>query len=302
MTDEVIASEVGSSEDPMSVLPVIIRPLAGGEVDENFVIEAYYVFPHSRWRLQFFTEKLMFKEEIVDGSGNLFYPVRQGVLPNIQFYFKLSCWMGSTWSPPTLSKWMRIGLRVPYFRHSGGMVPDRPIIQVYGFPGATVRLYEADSGVVLHGTGIVESGGVAYVRVTEKLPVGDFYMTCNQTINGLQSGWAEKVFFHVRDMKLRIINPYNGSVVSQKPRITGVGHPGSIIKLYQAGWGGVVHGSGKVEDSSGSWQFFVTENLPVGEFPMTASETLDGVEYGYSNTVMLSVQASIEDDHTTETE
>jgi hypothetical protein len=298
MIDEIIAGERGSSKDSKFVVPVITQPSTGGDKYGVVSIYAYYAFPHSKWKIEFFTAKGMSQEVIVDGSGDLSYSIANEVPVNTEFYLKLSCLSGSSWSPTASSNWMKIIIRPPSFWHYGLEVPDRPIISLWGYPGATIRLYEAGSGVVLYGTGIVGSNGQAHVRVTEKMHVGDFYMTCNQTIDEVESGWADDNLFKVKDVKLKITPPV--SEVSQKPRVTGVGHPGSIIKLYQAGWGGVVHGSGKVEDSNGNWIIDVTENLPVGEFPMTASETLDGVEYGYADTVMFSVRASIVDDHSAE--
>lgn len=302
MTVEVDASEHDDTANPMFYPPLIFRPTAEDAENGDFTIHARSSSYAFSWRVRIFTSAGKIKEMNVYIPGDLVYRTSiSEIPPGTKFYFDVSYRSSFGMSAPARTRDLIMDINPPSFR-STGSVPDRPVVEVWGYPGATVRLYEAGSGAVVHGTGIVGPNSLAKVRVTEKLPVGEFHMTCNQTFNGVQSGWAKTGLFRVQDVKLEIRQPTDGSVVSQKPRVIGVGHPGAIIKLYQAGWGGVVHGSVKVDDTNSGWIIDVTESLPVGEFSMTASETLDGVEYGYSDTRTFSVRASIEDDHSVETE
>ncbi|WP_419708234.1 hypothetical protein [Pseudomonas sp. NFX224] len=73
-----------------------------------------------------------------------------------------------------------------------------------GVPGATVRFYEAGSGVVLYGTAVVGLDGKWGSETTVALPAGQFSLTCDQFGSGWQSDYSVVTKFTVNPPRPQI--------------------------------------------------------------------------------------------------
>jgi hypothetical protein len=141
----------------------------------------------------------MLQEHIQHSGPHLSYRVPNDLIkPGTNFYFRVDykdLWFWSAWA---WSGDKVMTIEKPVIHPPVQETSDKPLVHGRGYPGATVKLVQAGYGGVVHGSGVVNVYGEWHIQVTEKLPVGEFRMTANQTSNNAVSDWAETVTFIVR--------------------------------------------------------------------------------------------------------
>ncbi|WP_256586272.1 hypothetical protein [Pseudomonas sp. Irchel s3f10] len=97
----------------------------------------------------------------------------------------------------------------------------RPLVEGEGYPDATVRIYQADSGVVLYGEAKVSVNGYWSTTLLQDLPAGRFTFTAQQSYGGSNlPGWAKGVDVFVTTAPV-ITPPDPGSYQNQVFTVTG---------------------------------------------------------------------------------
>ena len=249
----------------------------------------------TEWNLQIFQNGYMIKDEKQGHAAGLFYTVPRDLIAVGNFWFRVDYYIFPLWSRWEDSGNKIMGLDKPVITNpTNGMVVSRfPRVSGTGRPGATVRVYEAGSGAIVHATATVGSNGQWDTNVTQPLRVGSFGLTANQTVGNISSDWSTTVQVTVIYVEPpRIIVPYGGSVLpTHFPVVSGLGTPGATVYMHKARSDEeLIHGSGTVGDD-GKWGFKVTEPIPSGN-PMylKANQVLDGKTSDFSPDVEFSVR------------
>ncbi|MNK74170.1 hypothetical protein D3C87_936770 [compost metagenome] len=176
--------------------PSITQPLPGVYLTPGFLIEAR-AREAAAWRLEIYTGPTLI-HSYNQARGPFSYQVPSNLIaPGTKFYFRIDY---AEW--PTRSAWAWsgdkvMGLEKPIIHPPSQVSTDKPLVFGRGYPGATIKLYEAGYGGVVHGSGVVDNNGEWRVQVTEKLRPGEFPMTANQTLNDAVSDWAQTATFVV---------------------------------------------------------------------------------------------------------
>ncbi|WP_246376030.1 hypothetical protein [Pseudomonas crudilactis] len=97
----------------------------------------------------------------------------------------------------------------------------RPLVEGEGYPDATVRIYQADSRVILYGETKVSANGYWSTTLLQDLPAGRFTFTAQQSYGGSNlPGWAKGVDVFVTTAPV-ITPPDPGSYQNQVFTVTG---------------------------------------------------------------------------------
>jgi hypothetical protein len=164
---------------------------------------------------------------------------------------------------------------------AGAITGPRPRFAGRGIPGATITLYQANSGTVLFGTAVVGANSNWQITPVVDLFEGPFQLVVNQTISNTEY-WSDNVRITVAATKPVITEPAEFSVTNRRPLIAGRGIPGATIKLYQANSGTVLFGTAIV-DASGTWKIVPVVDLYVGPLQLVVSQTISNAEYWSDN-------------------
>ncbi|MGE8067765.1 hypothetical protein [Pseudomonas sp. NPDC089569] len=289
MTDEVDV-KVGEEQVPQLTPPTFGSPKSG-YVEPGFLVTASTLSgSEDRWELK-----------VMEGDNELyFFEVESSRFSHHVPYDKIS--FGTRFSLrlryqtfPIWSQWASLdnlimvdGKPMITSPVDGDFTGSRPYVTGHGIPFAQVKLYQAGSGVVVHGTTSVNSNRSWIARVDVEFPKGSFELTANQSFDGWVSDWADSVKFTVTDKPV-IESPVNGAVTSLRPRVTGRGEIGAEIKLYQAGNEDVVYGTAVV-DRDRAWETIPSVDFSPGSFDLTARQSLNGWESDWADSVKLTVK------------
>lgn len=171
---------------------------------------------------------------------------------------------------------------------NGSIISHRLRVHGSGLSGATVELYEINSGAALFsGSAIVDRGGNWSLTNSPPFRTGDLRLQVVQKVNGVQIGKSGVVHCSTLEKPL-IILPVNGSVVSDKLEVTGEGVPGAIIQLFEWGNADKPYGETKA-DSLGTWKAETSRPLPQGQFILTAIQQSGGGKSDFADPVALKV-------------
>ncbi|MHC8311200.1 hypothetical protein ACYZUC_16495 [Pseudomonas sp. GT1P32] len=201
MIDEAVTAKEGTPIESLVTAPTITEPAVGEYIVPGFLIRAETnITPLSEWNIEIHDAKSMLLKSNYKTTSNYvrFTVSKELIQPGAGFYFKLEYYSWPFWSKWAWSGDKVMGIDRPYFLSGSGPVySTTPVIKAAGFPGAIIRLYEAGSGVHVHGEGTVRADGTVDIQVTKPLWSGNFPMTANQTKNGVTSGWANQRNFIV---------------------------------------------------------------------------------------------------------
>ena len=146
----------------------------------------------------------------------------------------------------------------------------RPTLIGTGHDLARIRIYEADSGVVLYGSGIV-TGGQWQIPLTVSLPNGAFVFHAEQTYDSVVT-WSEKVPVIVRPVPPVITGPAPNS--TQPPSFTLTGSGGIAGATIRAFIDQTQSQVGQASVTGDSWNVSVTP--PTGPRSLTVEQTENG--------------------------
>lgn len=201
------------------------------------------------------------------------------IVPGTGFYIMADYYVWPVWSRWAYSGDLVFGFDPPDILHpaNGSTVTPKTEIHGAGVSGATVRLFEAGSGAVEHGRGVVDIHGGWKITPTIGFPIKYFPLTAIQSIGGGSSGWSKSVNYNVvRESAPSITSPRSGETLSYRGFVGGTGTPGYEVKLFQHGDPNTVYSYADVQDN-GTWYVSMRRDLPLGPFSMTANQTKDGV-------------------------
>lgn len=181
--------------------PVITEPVEGANTGPRPRVAGRGI-PGATIKLyQAYSGTVLFGTAVVDANGDWqttpvvdFFEGRFQLVVN-QTISNTEYWSENVWlnvnvfrvSPPTITT-----------PENGAIVrTDKPMVRGRGFPGAVVKLYQANVGDTVFGTAGVPPDGVWSVFPTVAFPKGAFSLTANQSIESGISDWAEDVTFTV---------------------------------------------------------------------------------------------------------
>ncbi|MBV7554293.1 hypothetical protein KW841_18255 [Pseudomonas sp. PDM28] len=199
MDNEINTTENAASEEIHWGAPTILAP-RDHTVAPGFIIQAGHVSKPTHWKVEIFNFMLQKVHEYTERTTPYVYyqtPVNL-VAPGRSFFFTVKYYRTKEWSSTANSGFIKMGLAKPSINPPSQASTTKPLVFGRGYPGATVKLYEAGYGGVVHGSGVVDANGEWRVQVTEPLRVGDFPMTANQSLDDMVSDWADTVTFVVR--------------------------------------------------------------------------------------------------------
>jgi hypothetical protein len=168
------------------------------------------------------------------------------------------------------------------------ITPGFQIYVNYGARGAKWRLQIFTGPNMLHQH--IETAPYLNYLVPQNLiaPGTPFYFRVDYYLSPFWSDWAwsgDKVMTPPKP----IINPPTQET-SDRPVVFGRGYPGATVRLYHAGYGGTVHGSGVV-GANGEWRIQVTSPLIGGVFRMTAHQTFNNAVSDWAENVTFLVRS-----------
>ncbi|MBD9587838.1 hypothetical protein IB254_12295 [Pseudomonas sp. PDM03] len=184
--------------------PQITSPISA--VDNTFVFKIQAITARrevgSNWNLQireFLTGRII--SEILKPAPSVTFEhsVPLGtILPGTSFEIAIQCVERGYLTPWGYKLVGRMGLGIPYMLSASGDIhTNKPLLKLSGSPKATIRLYKAGSGAIVHGEGEAGADGTVWIQVEVPLSSGHFPMTANQTFNGETSGWMGTREFNV---------------------------------------------------------------------------------------------------------
>lgn len=277
MADETDIKD-GEEQSPNWVRPTIYYP-SSGTVLPGFLVQASIdVFNPSKWQLKIMEgdQQLYFVEQ---SAGRTFshYVKSDAIKFGAKFVVHVHYFVFPGWS-----EWASVGNLVmadpkPVITEplKGAHTGPRPRVAGRGVPGATINLYQANSGTVLFGTAVVDSIGDWQITPVVDFFEGPFELVVNQKLNNTEY-WSDNVRITVGNFTVSpptINTPANGAVVREnKPEVIGRGLPGALVKLYQAHFGHIVYGTTYV-DMSGVWRLRPEVAFPKGSFSLTANQS-----------------------------
>ncbi len=155
-----------------------------------------------------------------------------------------------------------------------------PTITGTGQAGAKVQLWR--NGMPHSSVGYVSgtSGVGTWSLTTYISSEGSLTVSVREEFSGW-NGHIDSVAVSF-EIKLPVADPFiddpkpNQIITVPKPTVSGKGHSGAIIRIYEAGSGAILYGSGSV--SNGSWSIPLTESLPSRRITLVAGQTFNGVE------------------------
>ncbi|WP_085709594.1 MULTISPECIES: Ig-like domain-containing protein [unclassified Pseudomonas] len=155
------------------------------------------------------------------------------------------------------------------------------------YPGATIKILV--NGTV-YGSGSATSS--SWNVQASNLPIGTaIKIVATQTLNGVTTAVSPELVVNVLDdvREPVIESPKTGDVITvPKPTISGTGHSGATIRIYEAGSDAILYGSGNV--SNGSWSIDLTEPLPNRRITLVAGQTFNNGTVKWSNEVPVDVR------------
>ncbi|MDD0970772.1 MULTISPECIES: hypothetical protein [Pseudomonas] len=157
---------------------------------------------------------------------------------------------------------------------SGDSLRERqPMINGKGHSGATIKVYEADSGVILYGSGTAQ-GGQWSIRLTTPLPIGPFTFHASQEYAG-QTTWSDKVPVSVLPKLPVITQPAAQSVQNRSFTVSGIeGEVGAIMRILLDLNDTVVGTLQSVTGNAWSVLVDIPASIPPGEVRLAAQQTL----------------------------
>jgi hypothetical protein len=278
MVDEADIKD-GEEQTPNWVKPTIYQPRSG-TVSPGFSVGASIdVFNPAKWQLKVMEgdKQLYFVEE---RAGQYFdhYIKNDVIKPGSKFVVHVHYFAFPAWS-----QWASVNLVMadakPIITEpvEGANTGPRPRVAGRGIPGATIKLYQANSGTVLFGTAVVDANGNWQTTPVVDFFEGPFQLVVNQTISNTEY-WSDNVWITVYALSVSppmIAIPDNGEIVkTDKPMVRGRGFPGAVVKLYQAYVGDTVFGTVDVPPS-GVWSITPTVAFPKGQFSLTANQSTE---------------------------
>jgi hypothetical protein len=287
----------GEEQSPNWVRPSIYKPKSG-TVFPGFLVEANIdVFDASKWQLKIMEgdNQLYFVEE---SAGQWFshYVKSDAIMPGSRFIVHVHYFASLAWSQWASLENVVMGTPKPEITEpaEGTNTHPRPRVAGRGFPGATVKLYQAGHGTVLFGTAVVGADGNWETIPVESFFEGPFDLTVNQTFNNVVSEYSETRTFTVTKFTVSpptIVFPVNGEVVkTNRPAVSGRGLPGATVKLYQANVADVVFGSDLVAPNA-IWSITPSVNFPNGRFSLTANQTSVSGSSDFATPVNITVES-----------
>jgi hypothetical protein len=285
----------GDEQSPNWVRPDIYEPRSG-TVLPGFMVKANIDVLHpSKWQLKIMEgdKQLYFVEE---SAGQWFnhYVEKDVIKPGSKFVVHVHYFLTLAWSQWASMTNLVMGVSKPVITEpvEGVITGSKPRVSGRGYPGATVKLCQAGSGVILYGTAVVDQNGNWETVPVVNFPEGEFELTTSQAYNNVDSDWSDSVRFTVNTFTLSpptIRTPADGSVVTtNRPDVFGRGFPGALVKLYQANVGNTVFGSAYVPPS-GNWSISPSVNFPEGVFSMTANQSGETGTSDWASTVTITV-------------
>lgn len=161
-------------------------------------------------------------------------------------------------------------LAPPTINNPGVARTARPTLSGTGVAGATVKLYQAGVGTIVFATAKVQDNNTWTAPLTESLWMADpFEMTAMQTLNTLESGWANTTSFAV------LFKPVISTVTvspDRKPTVSGTGGlPGANLQIWLSGGHGGVQLQTNVRHD-GTWSVTATTAWPSNRYSITAKQ------------------------------
>lgn len=151
--------------------------------------------------------------------------------------------------------------------------------------GALLFIYKGPNDVISNGT----NNGDGTWRARVQIPRGSdrITLTAKQSVNGKISDISNSVtvVLKVNPVVIDIPQP-NDIITTPTPTVSGKGHDGAEIKIYESGNSALVYGSGVVRN--GTWAIPLVKSLPIGGFIFHASQTYHEL-VKWSNTVLVTV-------------
>lgn len=277
MADEADIKD-GEEQSPNWVSPTIHYPRSG-TVSPGFMVQANIdVFGASKWQLKIMEgdKQLYFVEE---NAGQTFthYVKNDAIKPGSKFVVHVHYFASLFWS-----EWASVNNLVmadpkPVITEpvEGAHTGPRPRVAGRGISGATINLYQANSGTVLFGTAVVDANGNWQTTPVVDFFEGPFELVVNQKLNNTEY-WSDNVRITVGYFRVSpptITAPANGEIVrGNKPEVIGRGLPGALVKLYQANVGDTVFGTTYV-GMDGVWRVRPEVAFPKGRFSLTANQS-----------------------------
>ena len=157
---------------------------------------------------------------------------------------------------------------------SGDSLRERqPVINGKGHSGATIKVYEADSGVILYGSGTAQ-GGQWSIRLTTPLPIGRFTFHVSQDYAG-ETTWSDKVPVFVLPGLPVITQPAAQSEQNRSFTVSGTGgEVGAIMRIHLDLNDAVVGTPQSVAGNDWSVPVVIPASIAPGEVRLTAQQTL----------------------------
>jgi hypothetical protein len=167
----------------------------------------------------------------------------------------------------------------------------RPTISGEGTPGATVRFLQTGVGGD-YGSAEVGTDGKWTDSFKVDVPHSPFSLTCDQILNGLQSGYSLPVTFTLSFPAPILCTPAIGEKLQLiRPTVSGEGVPGATVRFFQKGVGITLFGTAQV-DAGGGWTGSFTSGVPQSPFPLTCDQTLNGIQSKYSPPLILTLRVA----------
>lgn len=289
MADEIDSKDDGE-QSPDWVRPEIWEPTRETVVPGFRALVYCDVIKPSKWQLKIMDgdKQLYFVEaNAVDDHWFEHYVPIGAIKPGTKFILHAHYFVFPAWSQWASTKELVMPDYSPVITQpaEGAVTPTRrPTIVGRGIRGATIKLYEAYSGVVLYGTTVVDGDGNWQIIPAVELRPGPFTLVVSQTISNSET-WSNNVTIMV-DTKPLIREPTGGAVTSIRPMFTGQGVPGATVKLYQAYSGVVLYGTAVV-NSSGTWQIIPVVDLPKGPMVMVVNQIVANREFWSDNVTII---------------
>lgn len=153
----------------------------------------------------------------------------------------------------------------------------KPTIYGIGQNGATIRIYESGSGVVLYGSDTV-NGDSWSIPLTEPLPNRRITLVAGQTFHGIET-WSNEVPLNVRlkPGTPLITNPPANAIVNRTFDISGTGGvAGADIRVLLDLQDRLV-GTTQVQGNSWNASVSLPSDIPPGEVRLACEQLLNGV-------------------------
>jgi hypothetical protein len=292
MADEADIKD-GEEQNPNWARPELHQPRPGATVVPGFLVSAYMdVITPSKWQLKIMEgdKQLYFLEE--SSRQHFDHRVKlDAIKPGTKFDVHVHCYHFPAWGQWASVYGVVMADPKPVITEpvQGAVTGKRPRFAGRGLPGATINLYQANSGAVLFGTAVVDANGNWQITPVVDLFDGPLQLVVNQTISNTEY-WSENVRIIVGDPKPVITEPVAGAITGLRPRVAGRGIPGATINLYQANSGTVLFGTAVVGANS-NWQITPVVDLFEGPFQLVVNQTISNTEY-WSDNVRITVAAT----------